>query len=416
MSTLATLAQQTERCVAGLMSGTSLDGIDAVVVRLAGHGRDLSVAQEAFVTVPFPPALDALVRRVAGAETVALADVARLHVRLASAYAEAVDTALDAAGLGRAALDLVGCHGQTVLHLPDAVDVAGASVRATLQLGSPATLAQHLGVPVVSDFRLADMALGGQGAPLVPYLDDALFADATETRLLLNLGGIANVSVLPAGAGPEAVRAFDTGPANMVIDACARHLLDRPYDPDGAYARRGQPAVDLLIELLATPYFEQPPPKSTGREQFGAAFVERLLEASAAQELSAEDTLATATALTAMSVYQAYARFVRPETPADVVIASGGGVHNRTLMDALAHHFAPVPVRTLADYGLDPDAKEALCFAVLAHETASGVPTSLPAVTGATRPALLGTLALGTPAPGTTASGTTASGTTASSD
>jgi anhydro-N-acetylmuramic acid kinase len=374
------------------MSGTSLDGIDAVVARLAGHGRALAAEVEAFVHVPFGDALDALVRRVVGAEVVALADLARLHVRLADAYADAVDAALADACLVRADLDLVGCHGQTVTHLPEPTDVAGRSVRATLQLGSPATLAQRLGVPVVGDFRLADMALGGQGAPLAPYLDDALFADDRETRLLLNLGGIANVTVLPAGA--DAARAFDTGPANMVIDACARHLLGQPYDPDGAHAARGTPDVNVLADLLSDPYFAQPPPKSTGRARFGAAFAEGLLARSRARRLSVEDTLATATALTAASVYQAYARFVRPEAPADVVIASGGGVHNRTLMAALARHFAPVPVRSLAAYGLDPDAKEALCFAVLAHETASGVPTSLPAVTGAARPAVLGTLAL----------------------
>ncbi len=402
--------EEAPRRVVGLMSGTSLDGIDAACVRLAGHGRALRLDVEGFATTPFAPALaDALTALVTDATAaggrVALPDLLRLDVRLARAYAAAVRAACAEAGCAVADVDLVGSHGQTVLHLPaphpapstdtpgSAPGAGGAPVRATLQLGCPSTLAQTLGVPVVADFRRADLALGGQGAPLAPYLDDALFADAHATRLLLNLGGIANVTVLPAGAGPDAVRAFDTGPANMVIDACARACLGAPYDAGGRHAAAGTPDMDLVADLLADPYFAQPPPKSTGRAHFGAAFARRLLDAAAARGLGDADTLATATALTAASVYQAYARFVRADAPADVVLASGGGVHNAALMDALARAFAPVPVRTTAAYGLDPDAKEAVCFAVLAHERAAGVPASLPGVTGATRAAVLGVVA-----------------------
>lgn len=389
--------------VVGLMSGTSLDGVDAVWATVEGHGPSLSVTQEAFVHSPYP---DALRRRIHEAATNAASvqEVARLHVRLVHAYADAVDAVLAAAEQSRDALDLVGCHGQTVQHLPKPSDCAGKPVRASLQLGNPTTLAARLGVPVVGDFRAADLAFGGQGAPLVPYFDYACFTDPDEPRGLLNLGGIANLTVLPAGASRDAVRAFDTGPGNMVLDALARRLFDAPMDRDGRRAAQGTPDHDLLADLLSLDYFHRAPPKSTGRADFGPAFVDDLLGAAQSRGLSPEDTLATATLLTAGSVYQAYARYVRPDRREEVVsgprpeqsierlIVSGGGVHNDTLMDMLADAFAPIPVESMAEHGMDPDAKEALCFAVLAHETVHGVPTSLPSVTGAERAAVLGSV------------------------
>jgi anhydro-N-acetylmuramic acid kinase len=244
---------------------------------------------------------------------------------------------------------------------------------------------------VVSDFRAADVALGGQGAPLAPYLDDSLFASETETRGLLNLGGIANLTVLPRGGSPGDALAFDTGPANMVIDALAARLMGVPYDADGAGAAAGRPDEAMLGRLLADPYFAEPPPKSTGRELFGATYVDRLMSEGPSDP---HDLLATATAFTARSIADAYRRFLAPRFPLDRLIASGGGTRNPTLMSALAAAFAPIPVETTAAYGLDPDAKEAVLFAVLAHEWANGVPTGLPAVTGASRPALQGSLTL----------------------
>jgi anhydro-N-acetylmuramic acid kinase len=321
-------------------------------------------------------------------------DLARLHVRLASLYADAVDRVLAKAGRDREALDLVGCHGQTVQHLPEPADCAGEAVRATLQIGNPSTLATRLGVPVVGDFRSADVALGGQGAPLVPYFDYVAFTAPDEARGLLNLGGIANLTVLPAGGAPADVRAFDTGPANMVIDALAERLFDAPFDRDGRHAAAGTPDHDLLADLLDGDYFRRAPPKSTGREAFGADYVDRLLGAAQSRGLDAADTMATATLLTAASVYQAYAQYVREEQSLDVLIASGGGAHNDTLMRMLDDAFAPIPVRPVAEYGIDADAKEALCFAVLAHETVNGVPTNLPSVTGASTPTVLGSISV----------------------
>ena len=256
-----------------------------------------------------------------------------------------------------------------------------------MQIGCPATIATALGVPVVSDFRSADLALGGQAAPLAPYIDEALFAHPAETRVLLNLGGIANLTVLPPGGPPTA--AFDTGPANMVIDALALRLTGRGYDLDGALAAAGTPDEAVLEDVLTAPFFVQPPPKSTGREDFGTPFVDWLVGRGPSDPA---DLVATATAFTARSVADAVARFVDP-TP-DRVIASGGGVHNPTLMRMLAGALAPVPLETTAAYGLDPDAKEAVLFALLAHEWANGVRTGLPAVTGASRAAFQGSLTL----------------------
>ena len=385
-------AAASERMVAGLMSGTSLDGIDAVVARLSGSGGGLRIEQRAFLTLPYPDDLRALLLANAVAETSSVRDLSQLNVRLAHEYAGAVRRAVAAAGLPLDALDLVGSHGQTVHHAPEPADCAGRPTTSTLQIGDPSVLANLLGVAVVGDFRLADMALGGQGAPLVPYFDYVYFADPAETRGLLNLGGIANVTVLPRGAGPDAVHAFDTGPANMVIDALARRFFHRPFDPGGTLAATGTVDASLLAALLDDPFFARRPPKSTGREHFGPAYVEALVVRGAG--VTPADLLATATELTARSIHDACRRFITPRHPLDVLIVSGGGSHNVFLMDRLAALFAPTPVRTVDAYGLHVDAKEALCFAVLAHETLNGVQTSLPSVTGAVRATVLGKICL----------------------
>lgn len=388
---LRSLFERTTRLVAGLISGTSVDGVDAVVARLSGTGRALETEMLGFVSVPYPEALRRLILENSAAKTSSVRMISQLNVRLAHAFAEATRRAAQEAGVDADALDLVGSHGQTVHHVPDAAACAGEATTSTLQIGDPSVLANLLGVPVVGDFRVADMALGGQGAPLVPYFDYVAFADEKETRGLLNLGGIANLTVLPAGAGAGDVLAFDTGPANMVMDELSRRLFDQPYDRGGALAAQGKAQTELLADLLSEDaYLQQPPPKSTGRERYGAAYADAL--ARRANGLSAHDLLATATALSAYSVYQAYARFLRDRHPLDVLIAAGGGTRNATLMQTLAEVFAPIPVRTASDYGLDPNAKEALCFAVLAHEYLNGVPTSLPSVTGAARATLLGKL------------------------
>jgi len=391
---LIALHRRSARTVAGIMTGTSMDGVDAVIAHLDGSGSSLSIDVVAFAHRTYPEAVRSLVRRVAEADTASVDDLTRLNVRLSSLYADAVDAALSDAGLARSDLDLVGSHGQTIRHLPEPSDCAGEAVRATWQIGDASTLAQYLDTAVVGNFRAADVARGGQGAPLVPYFDYVALTDPEESRALLNLGGIANITLLPAGGSPGDVRAFDTGPANMVIDALAQRLFDAPYDPDGRHAAAGTPDHDFLADLLQDDFFHEPPPKSTGREDFGPDFVDGIIGEARARGLSAEDAVATATLLTAASVYKAYARHLRTDAPIDTLIVSGGGTHNDALMDMLTDAFAPIQVRTLDAYGIDPDAKEALCFAVLAHETLNGVPTSLPSVTGADRPAVLGSVSV----------------------
>lgn len=366
------------------MSGTSLDGTDAVVVRVEGSGAGLSVDALGFASEPYDDATRAALAACVEASTSNVRLVSQLHTRLGERFAEVARLALDDAGVD--APDLVGSHGQTVQHVPEVEPCAGVPTRSTLQIGSPAVIAARLGAPVVADFRAGDLALGGQAAPLAPYLDGALFAAPDETRVLLNLGGIANLTVLPPGGPPRS--AFDTGPANMVLDALTLRLTGRPYDADGALAATGTPDEDLLADLLAHPFFSAPPPKSTGREDFGTDFVDHLIERGGPPA----DLLATAAALTARSVADSVRRHIRP-APARV-IASGGGVHNGALMARLADALAPVPLETTAAHGLDPDAKEAVLFAVLAHEWCEGVRTGLPTVTGASGPAFQGSLTL----------------------
>ena len=402
MSRLRALLDRHERLVAGLMSGTSLDGADAVVARIAGTGRGatMDVLGEAFV-----PYDDGLRRVLLDQSHVGTSDVrtlAGLNFRLAEVYADAVRAACAAAGIEAGALDLVGSHGQTVHHVPDAEPVAGALAASTLQIGDPSVLAKRLGVPVVGDFRVGDVALGGQGAPLVPYFDFVRFADERETRLLLNLGGIANVTVLPAGADAAGVYAFDTGPANMIADRLAQRFFGVPYDEGGRLAGQGTVDEALLERLLDDEYLRRPPPKSTGREKYDDGFVATLvadyslrsgplIEATRARTL---DLMATVAAFTAASVHDAYVRFVAPTDRADRLVVSGGGRHNAAVMDGLRARFAGVDVTTTDALGVDGDTKEALLFALLAHECLNEAPTNLPRVTGASAPTVLGKICL----------------------
>ncbi len=394
MDRLSHVFSTRSRTVVGLMSGTSLDGIDVVVARIEGSGPGLLIEPLAHGAFPFPAELRADLLRNSDPDTSSVKEISQLNVRLALAYADAVKATCRLADTDIGPIDLVGSHGQTIHHIPDPEPCAGIPVSSTLQIGDPSVLAQLLGVPVVGDFRVADMALGGQGAPLVPYFDYVTFTHPGENRLLLNLGGIANLTWLPASGAPDEVIAFDTGPANMVLDALADHLLGLPFDPDGHHAGQGNPDEALLSELLAEEYLLRPPPKSTGRERYGAPFVQRLLTKMSGRPSA--DILATAAALTIRSVHEAYNRFLSPLGSPDILIVSGGGLHNQTLLQGLAAAFAPIPVGRADSYGIDSDLKEALCFAVLAHETVNGVPTNLPSVTGASRPTLLGKICLPT--------------------
>ncbi len=384
------LSPQREWMVAGVMSGTSLDGVDVAIAHIAGHGPSIEVSQKGFSTTPYCPSLRTLLMEATTSEAFSITMLSQLNVRVAHEYARCVLSAMKAAGVD--ALDLVGSHGQTIRHVPDAAPCAEMEVASTLQIGDPSVLANLLRVPVVGDFRMADIALGGQGAPLVPYYDYVVFGDKNQTRGLLNVGGIANLTVLPSGGNSKDVSGFDTGCGNMILDALAELLLGMPFDRDGRVAALGRPSEAVLSELLRDTYFLMHPPKSTGRERYGPSYVRRFL--AACSELSKEDILATATALTARAACQAYRAFVQGTNLLDVLIVSGGGRRNKTLMRMLQDCFAPVEVAPSDAFGVDSDAKEALCFAVLAHETISGRPTNMPGATGALRPTILGKICL----------------------
>jgi anhydro-N-acetylmuramic acid kinase len=346
------------------------------------------VAHEAF---PYPAALRKAVLGAMNAGSISTAELARLNWRLGMAYAEAVKAT---AAKHRLKLDLVGCHGQTLYHQAKQETYAGRRFSCTWQLGEPAVIAQEVGAPVVSNFRPADIAAGGQGAPLVPLLDYVLFADAKRGRVLQNIGGIANLTAIPAGAGPEKLIAFDTGPGNMVMDALAQELFEKKFDANGVLAAQGRVLEPVLRAELRNSYYAMKPPRTAGREQFGREYAAQFLAACRRVSDRPEDALATATALTAETIVRSYAEFVRRRMgrgPVDYIV-SGGGARNATLMAMLAQRLEPMGCELAAsgDFGLPVEAKEAAAFALLAWQTWHGAPGNVPAATGATRPAVLG--------------------------
>lgn len=381
-----------EHRVVGLMTGTSADAVDAVLVRFIGKGLESRHEVIRYRESALEPALRREVLDVAGATTVAPERLLRLDAALGERYAAATFELIAGAGLDARDVDAIGCHGQTVRHVPRA---QGGGQALTLQLGSAAVLAERTGIAVVSNFRARDTAAGGEGAPLVPIADWWLFRSASESRVLLNLGGMANVTYLPRGRGIESVLAFDTGPGNAILDELARSgVLGTEMDVGGAAAARGQVHRELLLELLGDPFFHQPPPRSTGRERFGAGFALEMRARARVLGIAEEDLLATAVQLTAESVAGAVDRFLMP-LGVDAIYASGGGVKNTSLMKALTRRLGDCPLRPLDALGVTPESKEALAFALLAHLTLSGRAGNVPGATGARHPVVLGHLTPG---------------------
>jgi anhydro-N-acetylmuramic acid kinase len=377
--------------VAGVMSGTSADGIDVAIVHITRGRSKPAMALLAHKGYSFPAALRRAVLSAMNAAATSTAELARLNWRLGIAYAEAVEAT---AARHKVKLDLIGCHGQTLYHQARAAAYAGRRFACTWQIGEAAVIAQRLRVPVASNFRPADMVAGGQGAPLVPLLDYVLFADAKRGRVLQNIGGIANLTAIPASERSSAVMAFDTGPGNMVIDALAQRLFNRPYDRNGATAARGVVLEPVLREMLRNTYFSEKPPRTAGREQFGREYAEKFLTACERVTHEAADALATATALTAETIAQSYKRFVLPGMKGRAVdyIVSGGGARNATLMAMLATRLEPLDceLATSEGFGMPAEAKEAAAFALLAWQTWHRLPGNLPSATGARRNVVLG--------------------------
>ncbi len=377
--------------VAGVMSGTSADGVDVAFVRIAPgqlHPRLTLLAHEHF---PYPAALRCAVLAAMNAASTSTAELARLHWRLGLAYAEAVAATL---GRHKVNLDLIGCHGQTLYHQPRAAMYADRRFACTWQAGEAQAIAAALHVPVVSNFRPADILAGGQGAPLVPLLDYVMFAHPQRGRVLQNIGGIANLTAVPAGAPPHKLVAFDTGPGNMIIDWLAQELFAMPFDRNGNLAARGQVIAPVLAGALRHPYFRRQPPRTAGREQFGREYAADFLQACRQQSAKPQDALATATALTAETIARGYRRFVLPamrRAPVDFIV-SGGGARNHTLLSMLKARLEPLGCKLAAsaDFGLPVESKEAAAFALLAWQTWNRQPGNVPAATGARRAVLLG--------------------------
>jgi anhydro-N-acetylmuramic acid kinase len=380
--------------VAGIMSGTSADGIDVAFTHIAPDAEDpespaLRLLYHA--GFPFPPALRRAVLASMNAGAIATAELARLNWRLGQAYSEAIEVALQR---NPCQLNLIGCHGQTIYHQATPARYLGRDAACTWQIGEMAMLAERSGVPVVSNFRPADMVVGGKGAPLVPLLDYVLFRHSTRGRVLQNLGGIGNLTALPPNVDSLQVVAFDTGPGNMVIDQLMQQLFGRPFDRGGKTASRGSVIKSVISARLRDPFFRARPPKAAGREQFGSDYAARFLEACATAGGSPEDAIASATALTACSVGLAYSSFVvknMNQAPVDF-IASGGGARNLTLMRMLREELEPLGCTVQASdaVGLPAEAKEAAAFALLAYQTWHRRPGNIPSATGAARPVILG--------------------------
>jgi anhydro-N-acetylmuramic acid kinase len=386
--------------VMGLMSGTSMDGIDAAIVtiRTGSNEDDVSVDIEAYQTMPYPADVRASIAAIIASDgprrspKSVVRDLCALNFAIGEAFASA---AIALAGSSLRSIDLIGSHGQTVYHLPDD-DGAPGFMRSTLQIGEAAVISGRTGITSVCDFRVADVAAGGNGAPLVSYADYLLLRDAREDRVALNIGGIANLTVLPAGCGMDAIRAFDVGPGNMLIDQAVFHFSGgrARYDDRGAIAAGANISMPLLDWLTRHPYFARAWPKTTGREEFGDAYFRMVLDKAHEFGATGEQTIATLTACTARTIADAVPQSVKR------VIVSGGGALNDTMMagfrSALAEKYSSPPaVSSSAEFGLPPDAKEAVAFALLAHQTVLGLCGNVPAATGAVKPAILGKIVPG---------------------
>ena len=411
-----------EMIVAGVMSGTSADGIDVALVEIADRtgGRSTLSAASSFrgrerprhkptlighAAFPYPPKVRTAVLSAMNAAQASVADLARLNSLLGELYADAV---LETQRRYSVKIDLVGCHGQTLYHQGEPLKFLGREVTTTWQTGESATIAARVGVPVVSDFRPADMAAGGKGAPLVPFLDYLWFHDPKIGRIVQNIGGIANLTAIPAGASADRVLAFDTGPGNMVIDAVTHELFGKRFDRGGKIAASGKVLESVLARILQSSFFLASPPKTAGREEFGREFVCSFLRT--CERARKQDVVATATALSAWSIGDAIERFVVARIPTSrkggekwgthsgknpnfrEIILSGGGAQNRTLVKMIYGRLSPLGIRLCFsdEFGLPSEAKEAVAFAVLAYETWNRRPSNVPSATGAKRAAVLG--------------------------
>jgi anhydro-N-acetylmuramic acid kinase len=385
-SRIREIASTDKLVVVGLMSGTSVDGVDVAIVDIAKR----KVKLRAFEMFAYPLALRKGILGLCRPESARLDDICHYNFVLGEVFADAVVKLCSRSGITLSSIDLIGSHGQTIYHNPRGRRFGRKVIGSTLQIGEPSVIAQRTGITTVADFRPRDMAAGGQGAPLVPFADYVLFSHNRLNRAVQNIGGIANVTFLPAGRKSDKTVAFDSGPGNMVIDGVMRLATGgkRNFDRNGKMAASGKVDKTLLSDILRHPFLRRRPPKSTGREQFGEAFVEGIYRPAIKKGLSDADIVATVTAFTARTIAQAYRRFL-PTMP-DEVILCGGGARNYTLVEMLRSELPDVKMLSTDDFGIDADAKEAVSFAILAWATIKEMPDNVPGATGADKPVVLG--------------------------
>jgi len=387
--TLHGLRRKPTRTIIGLMSGTSADGVTTALAKVAGTGETAKIGLQAYRTYPYPEKVRARLFRLFAPGASTTKDVCEMNFVVGECFADAALRLMRDSGLSHGDVDVVGSHGQTVWHQPVAEPVAGVPAASTLQIGEPAVISSRTGLPVVADFRKADVAVGGQGAPLTPYLDYVLHRHPSRSVALQNIGGIANLTYIPASASPEQVVAFDTGPGNMVIDAVARHYTGASHDVDGSLARSGTVHAGLLAELMRHPYYCRGPPKTTGREDFGEHYAAEVIRRCESTGLGPGDVAATVTALTVETIADAYECLL--PGPVDEVYVSGGGSRNPAVMDGLRAKLR-TPVRDYSALGFPGEAKEALLVALLTNEHIMGTLCNLPSATGARQRVVLGSL------------------------
>lgn len=383
---LMDLMKRKQHRVAGLMSGTSVDGIDIAIVDFHRDKPKLI----AFDKIFYEPSLRSMILKISNPDTSSVDAVCHYNTVVGTIFAESLINFCKKKGPPLETIDLIGSHGQTIYHIPSGKQFGHRLIRSTLQIGEPAVIAQKTGITTVADFRPADMAAGGLGAPLVPFADHILFTHKTLNRAIQNIGGIANVTFLRAGASPDQIIAFDTGPGNMVIDGFVELITEdrKHYDRNGKMSKKGTVNTAFLNRLLANYFLKRQPPKTTGREEFGLSFCKRYYRKALEMHIPPEDMMATMTEFTARTIADAYRRFL-PAMP-DQVILSGGGCKNPTLVKMLQNHLRDIPVLTTTDCGIDPEAREAVSFAILAWATIQGIANNVPTATGADKPVILG--------------------------
>jgi anhydro-N-acetylmuramic acid kinase len=389
---LIRLKEKMSRNVIGLMSGTSCDGIDACLVKITGTGLSTEVDIIGFETYPYENEIRELIFKASCKETGAVDKICQLNFTLGKLFADAAGQIARKMSIPLSDIDIIGSHGQTIYHVSSLKESRDKVVRSTLQIGEPSVIAQETGVTTVADFRTGDIAAGGEGAPLVPYADLILFGRDGVGRAIQNIGGISNVTFLPANGDTKEIIAFDNGPGNMIIDRFAEIITDGKYkyDKDGVLASKGKLNQDLLERLCTHPYISKPPPKSTGREDFGIQFSDDLYKELKQDNIDVHDAIATITAFTAKSISDSYRTFIPPHYKIDEVVISGGGVSNPVLFQFLKDYLVDIEISKVDNFGIPSGAKEALAFAILANETISGNPGNILSATGAKESVVLG--------------------------